>query len=41
MYQQAYCTIKAIIEEINSNKAEYFAKIPAYLKQFVNVDKEN
>lgn len=40
-YQQAYRTIKAIIEEIDGDEAECFSKIPAYLERYVEADEEN
>jgi hypothetical protein len=40
-YQQAYRTIRAIIQEIDGDEAECFSKIPAYLERYVEADEDN
>jgi hypothetical protein len=40
-YQQAYRTIRAIIQEIDGDEAECFSKIPAYLQRYVEADQDN
>jgi len=40
-YQQAYRTIKAIIQEIDGDEAECFSKIPAYMERYVQADEDN
>jgi hypothetical protein len=40
-YIQVYRTLQAILLEIDSNKADCFAKFPAFIKQYKAVDNRN
>jgi hypothetical protein len=40
-YLQVYCTIKALLVEIDSNKVDCFALFPGFIKHYRAVDKDN
>jgi hypothetical protein len=40
-YIQVYCTLQAILLEIDSNKADCFGKFPAYLQYLEAADSAN
>jgi hypothetical protein len=38
---QAWCTIQALLVEIDSNKADCFGQFPAYIKRYKAADNKN